>query len=87
MTTSLKTLKIQYTEGAINGEWEIVALVGPHAGKVINARKTERDAIACAEFIERTTDVRTGKPRRDPVAQAWRHGAAHGVNGQIWDNA
>lgn len=77
--------KIQHNTGS--DQWEIVALVGPHAGKVVNTRPTEDDAHSLVRQLEETYVAVTGKPRRGPAAEAWRIGARHGVNGQVWDNA
>lgn len=79
--------EIRHNPGSINGDYEIVALVGPHAGKAVNGRSTQAEAEKLVNYLENTYDAATGKRRRGPAAEAWRIGARHGVNGQVWDNA
>lgn len=83
--TTTANYEVRYNTAA--DEWEIVALVGPHAGKVVNTRPSEADAESLVRQLEDTYDARTGKPLRTAAAEARRIGARHGVNGQIWDNA
>jgi hypothetical protein len=79
--------EIRHNPGSINGDYEIVALVGPHAGKVVNGRSTQAEAEKLVNYLENTYDARSGKKLRTASAEAWRIGARHGVNGQVWDNA